>query len=112
MLGMLETPGDLVRMTAAGREIVRASQAEKRLLFRRVVLTLGIFADLVRYLAADPEVARSGEEVRAFLAERLPGHGIPDLFKTIVAWGRYGQLFHYDGQADELSLHTGGDEDD
>ncbi len=57
-------------------------------------------------------MARSGEEVRTFLAERLPGHGIPDLFKTVVAWGRYGQLFHYDGQADELSLHTGGDEDD
>ncbi|HTO76646.1 MAG TPA: nitrate/sulfonate/bicarbonate ABC transporter ATP-binding protein [Thermoanaerobaculia bacterium] len=112
MLGMVETPGDLVRMTPAGREIVRASQAEKRMLFRRVVLTLGIFAELVRYLAADPEVARSGEEVRTFLAERLPGHGIPDLFKTVVAWGRYGQLFHYDGQADELSLHTGGDDDD
>ena len=112
MLGMLETPGDLVRMTAAGREIVQASQAEKRMLFRRVLLTLGIFADLVRYLAADPEVARSGEEVRSFLAERLPGHGIEDLFRTVVSWGRYGQLFHYDSQADELSLHTGGDEDD
>ena len=112
MLGMVETPGDLVRMTAAGREIVRASQAEKRLIFRKVVLTLGIFAELIRYLAADPDVARSGEEVRSFLAERLPGHGIPDLFRSVVAWGRYGQLFHYDATTDELSLHTGLDDDD
>ncbi len=112
MLGMSETPGDLVRMTAAGREIVQASQPEKRMLFRRLVLSLGIFAELVRYLAADPEVARSGDEVRSFLGERLPGHSIPDLFRTVVAWGRYGQLFHYDAQADELSLHTGADPED
>ncbi|MFY9551463.1 MAG: nitrate/sulfonate/bicarbonate ABC transporter ATP-binding protein, partial [Thermoanaerobaculia bacterium] len=112
MLGFAETPGDLVRMTELGREMVAASQADKRLLFRRRVLTLGTFAALIRYLAAEPDVRRSGDEVRAFLAERLPGHSVADLFRSIVSWGRYGQLFHYDADADELSLHTGHDQDD
>jgi len=112
ILGFAETPGDLVRMTDLGKEMVAAVPAEKRLLFRKRLLTLGIFVALVRYLAEEPDVAHSGEDVRSFLAERLPGHGIPELFRTIVNWGRYGELFHYHAQADELSLHTGQDVDD
>jgi len=112
MLGFVETPGDLVRLTDCGREIVAATPKERRLLFRKRLLGLGTFAALLRYLAEDPDVARSGEEVRNFLAERMPGHSIPDLFRSIVSWGRYGQLFHYDADADELSLHTGADADD
>ena len=74
MLGFVETPGDLVRLTELGREMVAAPPPEKKLLFRKRLLTLGIFAALVRYLAAEPDAAHSGEDVRAFLAERLPGH--------------------------------------
>jgi NitT/TauT family transport system ATP-binding protein len=112
MLGFAETPGDLVRMTELGKAMVAAPQAEKRLLFRKRLLTLGTFCEVVRYLAADPDAPRAGEDVRTFLAERLPGHSIPELFRSIVSWGRYGQLFHYDATADELSLHTGRDPED
>jgi NitT/TauT family transport system ATP-binding protein len=112
MLNLAETPGDIVRMTPLGREMVAAPPAEKRMLFRKRLLTLGTFAALVRYLAEEPDVVRPGEDVRSFLAERLPGHAIPDLFRSIVSWGRYGQLFHFDANADELSLHTGQDPDD
>jgi len=112
MLGFAETPGDLVRLTDLGREMVAAPAQDKKLLFRKRLLTLGIFAALIRYLAAEPDAAHSGEDIRTFLAERLPGHSIPDLFRTIVSWGRLGQLWHYDAASDELTLHTGRDEDD
>ena len=112
MLGFAETPGDLVRLTELGREMVAAPAQEKNLIFRKRLLTLGTFAALIRYLAAEPDSAHSGEDVRTFLAERLPGHSIPDLFRTIVNWGRYGQLWHYDSTSDELTLHTGKDEED
>jgi NitT/TauT family transport system ATP-binding protein len=112
MLGFAETPGDLVRLTDLGREMVSAPAADKKLLFRKRLLTLGTFAALIRYLAAEPDSAHSGEDIRTFVAERLPGHSIPDLFRTIVNWGRYGQLWHYDAAQDELTLHTGKDEDD
>jgi len=112
MLGVAETPGDLVRLTDLGREMVAAPQPEKKILFRKRLLTLGTFVALIRHLAAEPDSAHSGEDVRTFLAERLPGHSIPDLFRTIVNWGRYGQLWHYDAASDELTLHTGSDEED
>ena len=112
MLAFAETPGDLVRLTDLGREMVTAPPSEKKILFRKRLLTLGTFVALIRYLAAEPDSAHSGEDVRTFLAERLPGHSIPELFRTIVNWGRYGQLWHYDAASDELTLHTGEDEDD
>jgi len=112
MLAFVDTPGDLVRLTEFGREMVAADQPEKKLLFRKRLLTLGLFAAVIRHLAAEPDVARSGDDVKAFIAERLPGCAPADLFRTLIGWGRYGQLFHYDAQADELSLHTGRDRDD
>jgi len=112
LLDLVETPGNLVKLTENGREMVAADQPEKKLLFRKRLLTLGLFAAIIRYLAEEPDVARSGDDVKAFIAERLPGSAPADLFRTVIGWGRYGQLFHYDAQADELSLHTGRDRDD
>ena len=112
ILSLVDTPGDLVRLTDKGRAMVAAPPPEKKLIFRKQLLTLGLFAAVVRYLAPEPDVARSGEDVKQFIAERLPGSAPGELFKTLVGWGRYGQLFHYDAQADELSLHTGRDKED
>ena len=67
MLGFVDTPGDLVRVTELGREMIAAPMPEKRLLFRRRLLTLGIFAALVKFLAEKPDQPRRGDEVRAFL---------------------------------------------
>jgi NitT/TauT family transport system ATP-binding protein len=112
MLGFVDTPGDLVRVTDLGREMVAAPTVEKKVLFRRRLLTLGSFGALVRFLAEAPDAPRSGEEVRAFLAEKLPGQNIPDLFRTVVGWGRYGQLFEYDARADEVGLFAGHEGED
>jgi NitT/TauT family transport system ATP-binding protein len=107
MLGFADTPGDLVRVTELGREMTAAGTPEKKVLFRRRLLTLGIFAALVKFLAEKPDQPRTGDEVRAFLSEQLPGQSMRDLFKTVVGWGRYGQLFDYDSRADELGLFAG-----
>jgi NitT/TauT family transport system ATP-binding protein len=107
MLGFVDTPGDLVRITDLGREMVAAPTVEKKVLLRRRLLTLGLFAELVKFLAEKPDLPRRGEDVRAFLSEQLPGQSIRDLFRTVVSWGRYGQLFDYDATADEIGLFAG-----
>jgi len=110
MLGFVDTPGDLVRLTDAGREMVNAAPPEKRALFQRRLLTLGVFAELLRFLARDPDRLRTGEEVRQFLSEKLPGQSVREIFETIVYWGRYGQLFEYDQPSDEMGLYAGREE--
>ena len=112
MLGLVDTPGDLVRLTELGREMVAAPTPGKKVLFRRRLLTLGVFAELVKFLAEKPDQPRRGEDVRAFLSEKLPGQSIRDLFQTLVGWGRYGQLFDYVAATDELGLFAGRDAED
>ena len=109
MLGFVETPGDLVRLTDAGREIVAAPPQEKRPLFRRRVVHLGLFAAVVRFLATEPDASRPGAEVRDFIAEKLPGQAVGEIFQTLVGWGRYAQIFEYDAVSDEMALHSGRD---
>jgi NitT/TauT family transport system ATP-binding protein len=112
ILGFVDTPGDLVRVTDLGREMIAAPTPDKKVIFRRRLLTLGIVAALVKFLAEKPDEPRRGEDVRAFLSEQLPGQSIRDLFRTVVGWGRYGQLFDYDARADELGLFAGRDRGD
>jgi len=112
MLGFVDTPGDLVRMTDVGREMVASAVPEKKVLFRRRLLTLGVFAELVKFLATEPDAPRPGEEVRAMLSEKLPGQSIHDLFRTLVGWGRFGELFDYNATADELGLYAGRESED
>jgi len=111
MLGFVDTPGDLVRLTDSGRELVAAPPHERRLCFRRRVVRLGLFAAVVRFLAAEPERGRSGSEVRDFLAEKLPGQAVRQLFEALVSWGRYAQILEYDAAADEMALYSGRDAD-
>jgi NitT/TauT family transport system ATP-binding protein len=112
MLGFVETPGDLVRLTELGRQMVAAPPPEKRLLFRRRLLTLGVFGEIAHLLAEHPDRPISGEDIRQMLAERLPGQDASELFKTIVYWGRYGQLFQYNEPNDEVGLFAGRDTED
>ena len=112
MLGFAETPGDLVRLTDLGREMVAAPPPEKKLLFRKRLLDARTFA--ARRSATSPRSptsAHSGEDIRAFLAERLPGlHPGPVPHDRQL--GPLRPALPLRPAQDELSLHTGKDEDD
>jgi len=107
ILGFIDTPGDLVRLTPLGRGMVDASPSEKQLVFRRRLLALGIFAEVVRFLAAEPDRSRPGSEIRSFLSEKLSGQSLDELFRTVISWGRFSQLLEYDARSDEVSLFAG-----
>jgi NitT/TauT family transport system ATP-binding protein len=112
MLDFVDTPKNTVVLMDTGRVLSAAAPEEKRNLFRRQLLRIGTFAEVVRFLAAEPDVPRAGEAVRDFLAEKLPNVDMRELFGVVVNWGRYGQLFHYDAEADALGLYAGHDEDE
>lgn len=107
LLDFLDTPKNLVVLTDLGRALLAEAPAERRHLFKKSLLTLGVFASLVRWLAETPDSPRSADAAREFLAERLPNQPIQELFHTVVDWGRYGLLFDFDADANEISLFSG-----
>jgi NitT/TauT family transport system ATP-binding protein len=112
MLDLVDTPKNEVVLTETGRAMAAADAEEKRNLFRKRLLSIGTFCEVVRFLAAEPDAPRPGEAVRDLLAQRLPNVDARELFDVIVNWGRYGQLFEYDAASDELALYGGRDEED
>jgi NitT/TauT family transport system ATP-binding protein len=107
MLDLVDTPKNDVVLTDFGRRMVGASAAERPALLRAELITLGTFCLVIHELAKEPDTPLTGEAVRDLLAVRLPTVGASELFETLVSWGRAGQLFEYDAEADTIALFSG-----
>ncbi|MCG3192168.1 MAG: nitrate/sulfonate/bicarbonate ABC transporter ATP-binding protein [Thermoanaerobaculia bacterium] len=112
LLDFVDTPKNRVLMTPLGKKSLDATTSQRRLIFKQQLLGIATFATLVQELAQTPDEGRSGEEIRGFLSQRLPGEPSATLFDTIVNWGRWAELFEYDAKSDEISLFDGRDEID
>jgi NitT/TauT family transport system ATP-binding protein len=94
MLELVETPKRSVNLTELGQSFVQASMDERKLIWRDQLLELKIFR-LVRDLLELNEGHLSKEEVIEELANRLPTEDPELTFDTLVAWGRFAELFAY-----------------
>ncbi|MDR3669455.1 MAG: nitrate/sulfonate/bicarbonate ABC transporter ATP-binding protein [Holophaga sp.] len=94
MLEMVETPKRSVEFTHLGRQFVQEGMDERKLIWRKQLLELKLFR-VVRELLELREGELSREELFQEIAGRLPMEDPELTFETIVAWGRFGELFAY-----------------
>jgi NitT/TauT family transport system ATP-binding protein len=106
LLGLVETPGQEVRVTALGRQVVAASPKEQRALVREQLLKLKIFELLLRLIRVQPEQALKDEEMMRELQAALPHEKPRPLFRTLLSWGRYAELIAYDQRSHVIRLHA------
>jgi NitT/TauT family transport system ATP-binding protein len=94
MLDFVDTPRRAVVLMPLGRRFLSADMVERKAMWRRQLLQLRLF-QLVRELMDlhNGELAR--QEVFAEIQQRLPGEDPERTFETLVAWGRFGELFVY-----------------
>jgi NitT/TauT family transport system ATP-binding protein len=104
LLGLVETPGDLVRVTELGKRFLAADVNERKQIFRERCGRLPTFRLVVDLLSKRPEKRLPAEIVRESLVVALPTERPQGLFETMVNWGRYGELFAYDSATDEIAL--------
>lgn len=105
ILGLLETPGSRVVLTAAGRAYLGGDvQARKRQL-RAAMSRLPTFQFLLELLSRAPGRRLPARVARAALAARLPPHErIDRIFQTVLTWSRDAGLFGYAAGRREVSL--------
>jgi NitT/TauT family transport system ATP-binding protein len=104
MLEFLDTPKNLVLLTELGRQFLRADLNGRKSLLNQQLRKLGTFSLLVQILTEAPDHQLPGDIVLEELVMRLPSQDIEHLFKTVLNWGRYGELLSYDADADRVSL--------
>jgi NitT/TauT family transport system ATP-binding protein len=96
LIDLVETPGQTVRLTKPGIAFQKADPKQRKKMMHDLLLDLKIF----RYIndkieqADQKEIAES--TVMEDLAQLFPNERHKVLFKTLVGWARYAELFSFD----------------
>lgn len=104
MLDLLDTPKNQVVLTPVGRRFLDGDMNERKRLLNQQLQTLAVFRYVLQILREAKSHRLSEEIVEEELAVRLPTEDIPKLFTTVVAWGRFAELFGYSPEDQTLYL--------
>ena len=94
MLDLVDTPKRAVLLTTLGKRFVNANMDDRKDLWRAQLLELRLFR-VVREMIELQEGELPKEVLLQELATRLPMEDPEQTFETVVAWGRFGELFAY-----------------
>jgi len=107
LLGLVQTPGQDVEITALGREALSAAPGEQKRIVREQLLKLKIFELLVRLIKVQENQVLSDEELIRELTIALPHEKPRQLFRTLLSWGRYAEIISYDQRKHIIRLYEG-----
>jgi NitT/TauT family transport system ATP-binding protein len=106
MLDLLDTPKNKVLLTDTGREYLDGDINVRKSLFREQLKKLGTFRFVIRLLEEARNHRLQRDVIIEELAIRLTTEDIEKMFNTVVAWGRFGELFGYSPDEEALYLDT------
>jgi cobalt-zinc-cadmium resistance protein CzcA len=104
MLGLVDTPQQLVELTPKGRHFAESPPEERESLWQEGLLTLRLFRDLHEALQRQPDHRLDRDFVLETIITRMPYENYEKVFNTLVRWARYGNLFTYDESTQRLAL--------
>jgi cobalt-zinc-cadmium resistance protein CzcA len=103
MLGLVDTPQQLVELTPRGRHFAESSADERESLWHEGLLTLRLFRDIHDALQRQPDHRLDRDFVLETIITRMPYENYEKVFNTLVRWARYGNLFTYDESTQRLA---------
>ena len=106
LLGLLETPGQDVRLTALGRELLAGSTDRQREIIREQLKRLKIFELLLRLIGVQPDKQLPEEDLLRELQALLPHEKPRPQFRTLLNWGRYAELISYHQRKRLITAYT------
>ena len=107
LLRFAEVEGGDIRLTDAGLEFARGETDERKRLFARHLITYVPLAAHIRRVL-DERASHSAPRSRFFdeLEDYMAEDAAEQTLRTIVSWGRYGEIFAYDDHAQAFSLEN------
>ncbi len=107
LLDLVDTPRRLVVLSPQGAQLVKASPADRKVLFRDRILTLRLFQHVKDALTRQEEHRLHREFVLELVAVHMPNEEYESMFETFVNWARFADLFSYDEQTGTIELQNG-----
>jgi len=104
LLELVDTPRRTVVLSPEGLRFVRASPAERKVLWRDRLLELQLFRQVKAALDQEPDHRLSREFVLELIALNMPNESSEDLFEVFVSWSRFGDLFSYEEDTETVAL--------
>lgn len=104
LLDLVDTPRRAVELNAAGKRFVKASVAERKVLWREQLLKLSLFKEVRDLIARQEGKSIDANLIRETIIFRMPYENYEKVFDTCIRWARFGELFLYDRDADILVL--------
>lgn len=104
ILDLIETPKQLVVLTPIGTKYVKAAEPERKAIWRTQLLQHKVFYDLDSALQKSLNHELDQDFVHSMIILQYPYEAYESMFRTVVGWARYGELFNYDESRKVLSL--------
>lgn len=102
-LGFLVVDEGTLRLTDLSHTILDANVRQRKTIFRHIVEELPLVQQLVERLRSTGTPLSRNVVVRE-IAAGSGSYQSEQLFDALVYWGRYVELFQYDGNTEQLSL--------
>jgi NitT/TauT family transport system ATP-binding protein len=96
LIDLVETPGQSVRLTKAGIAFQKADPKQRKKMMHDLLLELKIFRYIHDKIEQADQKEITEEGVLIDLVQFFPNERPKNLFKTIVSWARYAELFSFD----------------
>jgi len=96
LIDLVETPGQTIRLTQSGIAFQKADLKNRKKLVHDLLLGLKIFKHLADRIDQSEAKEITEEEALHDLAQIFPNERPKILFKNLVGWARYAELFSFD----------------
>jgi hypothetical protein len=100
--------------TAIEEQVTRKAAAEqatelkndRKAIIREQLKKIGLFQSVTQFLHETEDHRATRDQLLEKLAELLPNENAELSFQTVVNWGRYAELFGYNGDSESFYLDT------
>ncbi len=104
LLDLVDTPKRTVLLSPDGLRFVRADAEQRKALWRDQIGKLQLFRQVHAALLTAPRHRLGREFVLELIALNMPSENYDAVFETFVSWARFGDLFWYEEEGDEIGL--------
>jgi NitT/TauT family transport system ATP-binding protein len=104
MLDFLDTPKNEVAITELGNKLLDSDINGRKTMLNAQLRELGTFQFVMRILQEAADHSLPQDIVHEELVMQLPTQDVDAMFKTVVSWGRFAELFGYSPETNKLYL--------